>query len=348
MSLRLFSRNKHRDTKVQQDAGTDVILAPPAKPPQRDTPIDFQQASPFAYSDDPLRKLLEQKRFQVVLQNRDQFADHPEANRLLEQAIQELEHRLAMVPAGVAVLPLALLDQPGCAEEEIEIEPFLLAVHTVTNEEFQHFVDDGGYEALEYWPEDIWPHLIEFKDLTDCPGPSQWREGRHDKRFADHPVVGVSWFESQAYALWANLRLPTEPEWHVAASWSIKSSANIHRRFPWGDAMDNERCNIWSTRFGRTVPVDMYANGAAPNKVLQLVGNVWEWTAGEFAVADEMGSPILGEMIMQTIRGGAYDTIFETQATSQFRSGLIALARTHNTGFRCALDFNQATWMNDE
>ena len=63
---------------------------------------------------------------------------------------------------------------------------------------------------------------------------------------------------------------------------------------------------------------------------------------------DESGNPILGEMIMQSVRGGAFDTYFETQATSQFRTGLVALARTHNVGFRCALDVDQASWISAE
>ena len=46
------------------------------------------------------------------------------------------------------------------------------------------------------------------------------------------------------------------------------------------------------------------------------------------------------------IRGGAFDTYFETQATSQFRTGQIALARTHNTGIRCAMDIQEAAWIN--
>ena len=267
---------------------------------------------------------------------------------MVEQAVHELERRMALVPAGSVAIPLTLTDQPGAPDEDVDVEPFLLGVHTVTNAEFQKFVDDGGYEKLEYWPEDIWPHLIEFKDLTDCQSPAYWWDGRHDQRLADHPVVGVSWLEAQAYALWIGQRLPTEAEWQVAASWGIKSTVDIHRRFPWGDTTDNTRCNIWSTRLGCTAPVSAFPTGAAPNQVLQLVGNVWEWTTAEYTVTDYEGRPILAEMIMQVVRGGAFDTYFETQATSQFRTGLLALARTHNTGFRCAMDLHLATWINGE
>ncbi|RME37119.1 MAG: hypothetical protein D6788_10150, partial [Planctomycetota bacterium] len=264
---------------------------------------------------------------------------------LLHQATDRLEREMALVPAGSVSLCETLTAQPGSPERDVEVQSFLLDVCCVTNAQFQRFVDDGGYEALDFWPEEIWPHLIELKDLTGHPAPRFWRNGRHNANLADHPVVGVSWYEAQAYALWAGKRLPTEAEWQMAASWHINSSADLLRRFPWGDSMDNTRCNIWSSRRGGTVPVHAYPEGAAPNQVLQLIGNVWEWTDSEYNVTDDEGRPIVGEMPMHVVRGGAFDTYFETQATNHFRTGQIALARTRNTGFRCALDLSEASWI---
>ena len=112
--------------------------------------------------------------------------------------------------------------------------------------------------------------------------------------------------------------------------------------------MDNTRCNVWSSRRACTVPVDEYPQGAAPNQVRQLVGNIWEWTDTEYAITDDEGRPIVGEMPMHVTRGGAFDTYFETQATNYFRTGQLALARSHNTGFRCAMDLGEASWMNGD
>jgi iron(II)-dependent oxidoreductase len=134
----------------------------------------------------------------------------------------------------------------------------------------------------------------------------------------------------------------------MAASWHINSSADLIRRFPWGDAMDATKCNIWTSRKRGTVPVQDYASGAAPNHVLQLIGNVWEWMDTEYNAVDDQNRPIVGEMPMHGVRGGAFDTYFETQASSHFRTGQITLTRMHNTGFRTAMDLSEAGWINGE
>lgn len=315
------------------------------------SPIEHKVATfqpcPYETLDaDPLKRMLQQGRYTAMLREEGKYAVSPEAMALIAQAKTELEPRMALVPAGSVSIPTTLSAEPGCPEQEINVEPFLLDVHCVTNARFQKFVDAGGYDALEFWPEEIWPHLIELKDLTGQPGPRFWRQGRCDARLAEHPVVGISWYEAQAYALWIGQRLPSEAEWQMAASWHLNSSTDMVRRFPWGDAMDKEKCNIWASRISATVPVSKYPSGAAPNHVLQLVGNVWEWTDTEYTLTDENGQPIVGEMPMHVIKGGAFDTYFEMQATADFRTGQIALARAHNTGFRCAMNLRDATWIN--
>src|SRR5206468_4186091 len=158
-----------------------------------------------------------------------------------------IDENFALVPEGFVSLPQTIDDNPGCPEIDVETEPFLLARHAVTHAQFQKFVDAGAYEELELWPKDIWPHLIDFKDQTEHVGPRYWKNGRHDRRLAEHPVVGINCYEAAAYAQWAGFRLPTEAEWQMAASWRIRSSAHLLRRYPWGDALDTRRCNIWAS-----------------------------------------------------------------------------------------------------
>jgi iron(II)-dependent oxidoreductase len=339
MALRLFTRKKTGD-QARRNGSV------PVKPSLGTQGAKYQPAPYESVDADEIKRNFQQGRFAMILRDEQKWGAHSGGGEVIEKAKRELEQRMALVPAGTIAISQTLNAEPGSAEEEIAVEPFLLDAHAVTNARYQRFVDAGGYDALEYWPEEIWPHLIELKDLTGQPGPRLWRQARHDSRLADHPVVGVSWYEAQAYALWIGQRLPSEAEWEMAASWHLNNSTNMMRRFPWGDAMDKKRCNIWPSRHGATVPVSEYPDGAAPNHVLQLVGNVWEWTDTEYAVNDDQGRPVVGEMPMHVVRGGAFDTYFEAQATSHFRTGQIALARTQNTGFRCAMDLSEASWIN--
>ncbi len=292
---------------------------------------------------DDLSKHLKHLRFGVVAAHPDRWKDHPGIQEAMRKAHEAIDRDFALVPAGCAAMPQTIDDCPGCPETDIETRPYVLARCAVTNKQYQCFVDDKGYDNLDLWPQEIWPHLIDFRDQTDHPSPRYWREGQHDKKLANHPVVGICYYEAAAFAKWAGYRLPTEAEWQVAASWRIRSSSYVLRRYPWGDALDKQKCNIWATGVGTTVEVDACENGAAPNGVLQLVGNVWEWTSSDFVVTDSEGRPVVGDMLMKSVRGGAYDTYFPSQATSCFRTGLVTLMRINNTGFRCALDVGNFT-----
>jgi iron(II)-dependent oxidoreductase len=338
MALRLFSRKKSSGRAGSGDGSAilNAILPGGGK---------YQPSAYEPFDGDPVKRMVQQGRHNAIVREDAKWTAHPGGAEAVAQAKGELEQRMALVPAGSVSISQTLAAEVGGSETELPVEPFLLDVHTVTNARFQKFVDAGGYDALEFWPEEIWPHLIELKDLTGMPGPRFWRNGRHDTRLSDHPVVGCSWYEAQAYALWIGQRLPTETEWQMAASWHLNSSSDLLRRFPWGDALSSDKCNLWSSRRNRTAPVDDYPAGAAPNHVLQLVGNVWEWTDTEFQVVDDGGRPVVGEMPMHVVRGGAFDTYFESQATASFRTGQLALARNHNTGFRCAMDLNEAIWI---
>jgi len=332
MALRLFQRKPHTRGPVSGGVRTAQAFVP--------APVE-------KLASDPLHALWQQERYNVIIQRRREWAEHPDGERLCREAAVRLESRMALVPAGRVTLAQTVVDAPGAPEVDVEVEPFLLDIHAVTNAQYQRFVDAGAYEDFDLWPRAIWPHLIHMRDQTGKPGPRYWRDGRHDQKLAMHPVVGISWYEAAAYARWIGQRLPTEAEWQMAATWRIKSETDLLRRFPWGDAMDRTRCNIWASGIGHTVPVDAYPEGAAPNGVLQLVGNVWEWVDGDLNLTTTEGKPIVAEMDIKATRGGAFDTYFESQATGLFRTGHIALARLHNIGFRCALSIGDAPWLRE-
>lgn len=111
--------------------------------------------------------------------------------------------------------------------------------------------------------------------LAHRPGrepPPQWRGRLAPERLRDHPVVGVSWEDAQAYAAWAGKRLPTAAEWRRAAG--IQDG----RRYPWGDAFSPGCCNTREAGLGTTTPVTEYSPQTdSPYGVADMTGNVWEW-----------------------------------------------------------------------
>ena len=251
------------------------------------------------------------------------------------RAWESLEEDMALFPAG-EVAPRAELPHD-------ERPPFVTTLYidrfAVTNHQFAEFVADGGYDAADLWPEEVWPTVTQFVDRSGYPGPRYWEQGRAAKKLADHPVTGVCWYEANAYALWVGKRLPSSFEWERAGTWPTNlddQSAGV--RFPWGNSFDTECANTWNTAVGTTVKVNAYPRGSTPNGVYQLIGNVWEWVADEYhgpAVRD--GLKVHLDQQMAEVRGGAYDTYFDSQTTCRFRTGQPIFFRGPNVGFRCAV-----------
>lgn len=257
-----------------------------------------------------------------------------------------LERQMAIVPAGrvdlapsvapLASSPDATEDPPGSPRQ---VRALFLDRYPVTNAQFFEFVRAGGYEQTSIWDVAILPAVLDFVDATGCPGPRYWKNGRYPAGEEHYPVVGVSWHEAAAYARWVGKRLPSDAEWVKAGSWPVPLSdeRQWQRKFPWGDTMDRDRCNLWGSGRGGPAAVSEYASGMSVGGVYQLIGNVWEWTTGDFGTDDGDGDELSLPTPMKSIRGGAFDTYFENQATCQFVSGENPLARRHNIGFRCAL-----------
>jgi len=142
-------------------------------------------------------------------------------------------------------------------ERLMEIKPFFIDKFPVTNAQFKQFLD-----ATHYAPKDS----IDF--LRD------WKNGSFPQGWDSRPVTWVSLEDARAYAKWAGKRLPHEWEWQFA------SQGTDGRVYPWG--------NQWQPAYvptpvtGRTMPgpdpVDAHPAGASPYGVMDLVGNVWQWT----------------------------------------------------------------------
>ncbi len=140
-----------------------------------------------------------------------------------ERARAELDKSMALVPEGGVLMAPGVThpNEDGFIDCVEMVEPLYLDRYQVTNRQFYRFVLAGGYEQFALWEEDVLPALLEFVDETDQLAPRFWREGQYPIELADHPVVGISWYEAEAYARWLGKRLPTDPEWLKAASWPV-------------------------------------------------------------------------------------------------------------------------------
>ena len=176
---------------------------------------------------------------------------------------------------------------------DVEIAPFAISKTAVSNGEFRHFVEDGGYRRSELWTAEGW----QWRTAERAEHPVYWQReenGRWLRRNFDEsvalddrlPVIHVNWHEANAYCRWANRRLPTEAEWERAAgaepSANGQGLAEHRRRYPWGDDSPTlERANLDWRALG-CVPVDALPAGDSAFGCRQMIGNVWEWTASDF------------------------------------------------------------------
>jgi dienelactone hydrolase len=151
----------------------------------------------------------------------------------------------------------------------IELRDFRLDRHEVTNRQYKAFVDAGGYEKREYWPDNFvsgsgaatWDAAAaKLTDKTGRPGPSTWEAGDYPAGQAELPVGGVSWYEAAAYAKFAGKSLPTIYHWAHAASvyWA--------------------RVIVPGSNLGATGPVRGNTfRGMSRFGVFDMAGNVREW-----------------------------------------------------------------------
>ena len=161
-----------------------------------------------------------------------------------------------------------------------------------------------------------------------------WTDGNYPTGWARKPVTWVSIEDARAYAEWAGKRLPHEWEWQYAAQ------GTDGRLYPWGNEEDPSRVPHFDT--GRDEPppddVDAHPQGASPFGVVDLVGNMWQWT-------DEYRDEHTRAGIL---RGGSHyrptgsDWYFpQARQLNQHGKYLLmapSLDRSATIGFRCAMD----------
>ena len=110
--------------------------------------------------------------------------------------------------------------------------------------------------------------------------PAYWNDPAYND--AAQPVVGVCWYEARAYCAWLSAqtgqfwRLPSEAEWEAAAR------GRSGRRYAWGDDFDAGCCNTFESHVRGTTPIGVFPGGDTPEGLVDLSGNVWEWTSSAY------------------------------------------------------------------
>ena len=142
----------------------------------------------------------------------------------------------------------------------VALDAYRIGRYPVTVTEYRRFVESGGYADPRYWT---------AGGHGRRPAPDTWEE---QLQFPNRPVVGVSWYEALAYCRSAGGSLPSEAEWERAARGTEGG------QFPWGNEWPGpKRCN-YGNNIGHPTPVGVYPQGATPEGIHDLAGNVWEWT----------------------------------------------------------------------
>jgi formylglycine-generating enzyme required for sulfatase activity len=216
---------------------------------------------------------------------------------------------------------------------QVRLAAFHIGTSVTTNGQYAHFIASGGYRRQEIWSEAGW-YWLQSKKLTE---PAFWNNSTFNH--ALQPVVGVSWYEADAFARWMAVHtgqawhLPSEIEWEAAA----RGPAN---------AAISGRINTVEMGTGR--PWESYGKG---NQnwcgLYNMLGNVWEWTSTRwgrncqtlehpYPYDSTDGREDLSGTSARVIRGGSF---LNSRAEAQpgYRMRFLPGSRSNNIGFRLAL-----------
>jgi len=263
-----------------------------------------------------------------------------------ETSANEINDRLGemvTIPAGSFLMGNNGHEEYGTPEEfpqhSVYLPAYQIGKYEVTRGQYRRFIEAGGYDDPKYWSPEGWkwkesdiivyaamhgrfrqtvrPNKEEKRNQPEHWEPEQeWigHEYNHPVFIQTdvHPVIGVTYYEAEAYCKWAGGRLPTEAEWEKAARWNQENQhANI---WPWGDTWAPEKCNNpedhnpagGGYRTNQTAPVGSYSEGASPYGCMDMVGNAYEWVA-DYAKSYPRSSKPFNYIGYYFVRGGCWD-----------------------------------------
>jgi len=228
--------------------------------------------------------------------------------------------RMALIPAGEFKMGADDSNPEEAPAHPVTLPDYYIDKYEVTNEQYGNFCN-----------------------ATNHPKPvNPFWDPQYFEKNPRMPVIGVSYSDAQAYAQWANKRLPTESEWEKAASWSAGATAK--HRYPWGDTADKRRSNVESAHPSN---IGQFAEGASGYGVLDMAGNAREWVDGTFEAypGSKASNPQFGRGL-KVVRGGDFraglpfaKTTSRLGVESGFKTnpGDDKVGRSSLVGIRCAI-----------
>ncbi len=227
---------------------------------------------------------------------------------------------------------------------------YFIGKYPVTNIQFARFVKEDGYQAREYWSDEGWEWRTGKYDSRTLESVARdWLEHRPaPKRNAPYywhsielsnpivPVVGVSWFEAEAYCNWLSKKIVAVPEGYTIRlpkddEWERASRGEDGREYPWGEGFDKAAANTWDSDatgsgLGGTTAVCAFPQGVSPTGAYDMSGNVWEWTRSWY---DD-------DKKYRVVRGGSWIG-YQWFARSTFCNWSTPLMFNDDLGFRVAI-----------
>ena len=265
-----------------------------------------------------------------------------------------VEKPIGMVDVPEGIYELGFNGKGFCYDNELPehkvyLQPFKIDVAPVTNGQFIKFIEDGGYKDYRYWLADGWEWVTEH--AWKAPLYWEYKKGEGawikkdfrgiNKIETDEPVTNISYYEADAYARWAGMRLPTEAEWEKAASWN----EDLHTKYmyPWGNEKPTyKHANLMESYLWAPTKVGSYPAGKSYYGCHQMIGDVWEWTSSEYVLYPRFKSRFSEytdkwSINQKVLRGGSFSTP-SSQIRNSYRNYFKPHERILFAGFRCAKD----------
>jgi iron(II)-dependent oxidoreductase len=199
----------------------------------------------------------------------------------------------------------------------LHIDAFWIDRFPVTNGEYKRFMDEAHYRPTD-----------DHNFLHD------WAQGSYPPGWERRPVTWVSREDADAYARWAGKRLPHEWEWQYAAQ-GLKS-----RIYPWGDAWEGVNAPTMDAERNMQPPseVDRHPKGASPFGVMDLIGNVWQWT--DVYEDEHTRAAVLrgGSHYRPKGSGWYFPQAYRLDEHGKYLLMSPGMDRSASVGFRCARD----------